>query len=433
MPTGRLLRTISLALLALASVTSAFGQAGTATNIRNGGTLPALCAVGQVFFLTTASPTIGMWECTSTNTWSLPGGGLGLPRLDQILNPTADKTFAMGNHALTFGGVNRFFVGTAPGVPAGFIEGLLTVSGPDPNGIYGEMTLWSPALQIPAVVFQSTNGTLAAPTSSSLDQMLGEIEWFGTGTGTPPDVGDTAAAIAGNVDGTVGVGIVPGRLSFQTVDNTSTIHERMRIDSFGNIGISTTGRPVARLEIQNNSGGTNNYGLFLDDQTAATNNWAIKTGLGKVEFGDVVQDDNLTASQCVGTDSNKHFASNTNCLATVPTKYTQWLACDGKGIGDGLNAIPAGTYLMSTCKNTTGVTVTITGVQCLTDNAGSSTLNAAGNSLGALLTGAITCSSSYVAGTQSANVALTNGDYIKFTFVADGTSKQTDWIVLGTF
>ena len=110
-----------------------------------------------------------------------------------------------------------------------------------------------------------------------------------------------------------------------------------------------------------------------------------------------------------------------------------WLACTGKGLGDGLNAIPAGTYLESTCKNTTGVTVTITGVQCLTDNAGSSTLNAAGNSLGALLTGAITCSSSYVAGTQSANVALTNGDFIKFTFVADGTSKQSDWIVSGVY
>jgi len=119
------------------------------------------------------------------------------------------------------------------------------------------------------------------------------------------------------------------------------------------------------------------------------------------------------------------FASN------IPAQYKTW-SCQ-PGLGDGLNAITAGTYLQSTCMNTTGVTVTLTGLKCFTDNAGSSTLNASGNTLGALLTGAITCSASFAAGSQSANVALTNGDYVKFTFVADGTSKQATWVVTGTY
>ena len=119
------------------------------------------------------------------------------------------------------------------------------------------------------------------------------------------------------------------------------------------------------------------------------------------------------------------FASN------IPSQYKTW-SCQ-PGLGDGLNAIAAGTYLESTCMNTTGVTVTLTGLKCFTDNAGTSTMNAAGNTLGALLTGAVTCSTSFAAGTQSANVALTNGDYIKFTFVADGTSKQTTFVVTGTY
>lgn len=41
-----------------------------------------------------------------------------------------------------------------------------------------------------------------------------------------------------------------------------------------------------------NSGGgsiTNNYGIFVDDQTVAANNWAIKTGKGLNEFGDTVK------------------------------------------------------------------------------------------------------------------------------------------------
>ena len=60
-------------------------------------------------------------------------------------------------------------------------------------------------------------------------------------------------------------------------------------------------------------------------------------------------------------------------------------------------------------------------------------MNAAGHTLGALLTGAVTCSSSFAAGSQSANVLLTNGDYINFTFVADGTCKQSTWVVTGTY
>lgn len=123
--------------------------------------------------------------------------------------------------------------------------------------------------------------------------------------------------------------------------------------------------------------------------------------------------------------------SGNNYAASLPSQYRTW-SCQ-PGLGDGLNAIAAGTYLSSTCRNTTGVTVTLTGLQCFTDNAGTSTMNAAGNTLGALLTGAVTCSTSFAAGTQSANVALTNGDYIKFTFVADGTSKQTTWVVTGTY
>jgi hypothetical protein len=134
------------------------------------------------------------------------------------------------------------------------------------------------------------------------------------------------------------------------------------------------------------------------------------------------------------TATTQSAADNSTKVATtayVDTKTRQW-SCQ-PGLGDGLNAVTAGTYLESTCYNTTGVTITLTGLSCFTDNSGSSTMNASGNTLGALLTGAVTCTSSFAAGTQSANVALTSGDYIKFTFVADGTSKQTTWVVKGTY
>lgn len=121
------------------------------------------------------------------------------------------------------------------------------------------------------------------------------------------------------------------------------------------------------------------------------------------------------------------IGSTANPCGIVGPQYAK-LRCE-TGLGDGLNAMTAGTYLQSFCYNDSGVTWTITGIKCFTDNNGTSTLNAAGNTLGALLTGAVTCTNAFAAGTQSANVLLTSGDYVKFTFVADGTSKQTTFVV----
>jgi hypothetical protein len=99
------------------------------------------------------------------------------------------------------------------------------------------------------------------------------------------------------------------------------------------------------------------------------------------------------------------------------------------GLPNGYSAIAAETYLQSGCYNASGVTRTITGIACYTDNNGSSTLNATDGSGNALLTGAITCSNSWATGTQGSTTTISSGGYIKFTFVSDGTTKQTSWIV----
>lgn len=117
------------------------------------------------------------------------------------------------------------------------------------------------------------------------------------------------------------------------------------------------------------------------------------------------------------------------CATTGGAQYKK-LRCES-GLGDGLNAMAAGTYLQFMCVNDSGVTWTITGIHCWTDNAGTSTLNAANNAATALLTGAVTCNSTKAsggaAGTQSGTTTLASGDAVSFTFVADGTSKQTTW------
>lgn len=127
------------------------------------------------------------------------------------------------------------------------------------------------------------------------------------------------------------------------------------------------------------------------------------------------------------------FSASTS-ITTCGAQY-KTVTCQA-GLGDGLNAITAGTYLQFTCVNRSGATRTITGISCWTDNAGTSTLQAANNAGTNLLTGAVTCnatkSAGGAAGTQSGTTTLANNDAISFTFVADGTSKQSNWTVVFT-
>lgn len=128
-----------------------------------------------------------------------------------------------------------------------------------------------------------------------------------------------------------------------------------------------------------------------------------------------------TAAHLVG------FASNGIDLVTAAAP----LSCQ-PGLGDGLNAIPAGTYLTTSCKNETGSTWTITAIRCVAD-AGSSTCAVTNGAGTALLTGAITGTSSYANGTQSGTTTIASGDFLKITYVADGTTKQIGIDVAGTF
>lgn len=128
------------------------------------------------------------------------------------------------------------------------------------------------------------------------------------------------------------------------------------------------------------------------------------------------------------TSHNLKFSINGGAEANLlaGAQYSK-IRCE-PGLGDGLNSMAAGTYLQSTCYNDSGVTWTITGVRCFTDNNGSSTLAVAGNTLGSIAA-SFTCSSSWPAAGSLVGTALTSGDRINFTFVADGTSKQTTWVV----
>jgi hypothetical protein len=108
-----------------------------------------------------------------------------------------------------------------------------------------------------------------------------------------------------------------GATIFAQHNGTGTVNEiwgaELRVD---NTNTGTVGSTVAlRVESNNNSGGgtiNDNYGLYINSQTAGTNDYAIYTNSGTVRFGDIVQ------TQTLGTaDNNTQLCRNSqNQIAT---------------------------------------------------------------------------------------------------------------------
>lgn len=197
-----------------------------------------------------------------------PAAG-GTPTLNSVLDPTADKTFAMGAHVLSFSGTGGnggsvFFIGNGP--TDALVLGLNS----------GGFTVNQQALQITSAY---------------------------SGTNDLNNGGSPFAGIYTSV----------GNLSSHAVGAVTGIY----IDNNFNAG----GGSLA-----------NNYGIFMLDQTAGTNNWAIKTGLGKVEFGDVLQLDG----------DNPYGASVRTSDAECETAYAPTtLSLGGLTTDTGLSCLPA--------------------------------------------------------------------------------------------
>ena len=103
------------------------------------------------------------------------------------------------------------------------------------------------------------------------------------------------------------------------------------------------------------------------------------------------------------------------------------------GMWNGGAAIAAGTYTIpARCYNAYGVTYTITGAKCYSNNSGSSTVNVADSGSNALLTGAITATPTWASGTQSATTTIASGVWTNWTFVSDGVSTAIQCVMTTT-
>jgi len=104
------------------------------------------------------------------------------------------------------------------------------------------------------------------------------------------DLGIGAAEIQANVDGTPGSNDMPGRLTFHTTpDGSTSLSERMRIDSAGKVGINESS-PLAKFHVKVADSGGSAYAhcaaVFEDSDHTFIDIMSGTTGSGGINFGD---------------------------------------------------------------------------------------------------------------------------------------------------
>ena len=130
---------------------------------------------------------------------------------------------------------------------AAFAPGFQNAAAAGTGGFYRYSNNGDPA----AFIFSKSKATtIGNHTIVAVDETLGYLGF----TGSDGAAFQSAAAISCQVDGTPGVGDMPGRLVFYTTpDGSASRGERMRIASSGNVGINET-NPQAYLHIDGSAG-----------------------------------------------------------------------------------------------------------------------------------------------------------------------------------
>lgn len=125
----------------------------------------------------------------------------------------------------------------------------------------------TPAGPTGAIQYNAGGGALGGSANATVDPVTGQLAINLT------LVGGTAVAFASSAD--VGATYVQAGYFYGSANG--------RTLSDGFYGIE-----IASFDLSGGSA-VNSYGLFVDDQTAATHNWAFKSGAGMVEVGDATK------------------------------------------------------------------------------------------------------------------------------------------------
>jgi uncharacterized coiled-coil protein SlyX len=221
---------------------------------------------------------------SSTNELYIGGGTTAINAATDIrFHTAANNTTTSGSERARIDSSGRLLVGTSTSTSA-TVNGLVgkTQIASSENAALALHGHSSTALYGADIVFtRSRSATIGTNTIVQNGDEFGRIYFTGAnGTGF-----DYGASIQAVVDGTPGVGDMPGRLVFSTTaDGASTPTERMRITNAGKvlIGTSTSANTVVfavQSDVAGSAGG--NYPLATIESTGTSDSGAACLHLGK--------------------------------------------------------------------------------------------------------------------------------------------------------
>lgn len=164
------------------------------------------------------------------------------------------------------------------------------------------------------------NGQMQLGGSGNVDLAIGDGFGLSLGTSGTVSRGVAVQGVIVDVDGT----------------NTETNVFESWTRVFGGTNVLARGLRVRSTQIFGSL--TNNIGIEVEDQTGATNNLAIKTGLGKIQWGDVEQEATVVFASLPSSPVNGMMIFCSDCQ---PTTVTMSVIIDAtcKAMGTGALAV----------------------------------------------------------------------------------------------
>ncbi|HUK18065.1 MAG TPA: hypothetical protein VLW65_16685, partial [Bryobacteraceae bacterium] len=148
-----------------------FSAAGSTKPMQTGSSLPATCAVGQFFFLTTAAAGSNVYACSPANTWTVEGNSLS------VNSSTTNEVLSSNGSSIQWLALGGDLSGAPGGVTVNRLQGR-SVSGTAPSG--GQVLQWNAGTsQWTPAPAQAGNAAYVFVSQTSIT-IPGTVHQFGT-------------------------------------------------------------------------------------------------------------------------------------------------------------------------------------------------------------------------------------------------------------
>lgn len=313
-------------------------------------------------FTSTTSPTSAIVQRTFGKAFRLTGQSSGCAQFSSngTLTSTGSGCASSGGtpgapiHAIQYNNPLGTFVGDANfirditdptnryGVKIGDVSGATNnwniYSGSDYSTLNSDSQFY---------VGQSRNAHVTVDPATQAYENLGLIQDSGTSDILAASQG---TAISSNNTGTRG--IASGIQGDAVHDGLGTVNNLIGASGYAEVDAGTAVNAISLRAFSVVSGAgltTNDIGLFVDDQTAGANNWAIKTGLGQVQLGALAG----TGTRVVTANTNGVLGTSSIALSGYPFPLTGNATSTLTQFNGGLTAYASSTISALTVTNAT--------------------------------------------------------------------------------